>query len=116
MPPWYTFFTTEESKLELLEDFKKVREAASDYEEALTEVRAQTDPENLDSDNTLFVDLMLAGFILPTWQAYDYFPKWRLMEMLIYLNSRADEDNATSAVERGILAAVNRVFKGTGEN
>lgn len=110
MRNWCTFFTSEESKLELLEEFKKVRNSISDYESLIQEFQKQPSIEEISNDTKLYVELKIAGLV-DSWTDFNATPKKVLYEMIALHAIRDEEGNSTSPGEHSILSALNRVFE-----
>lgn len=107
-----TFFTSEESKLAAEEEFKKVRDSVSDFQSQLDEIKKPTPVEEVDPDTSLWYELN-KHIIIP-WQFYDAMPKWRIRDTIVLIKNDEEEGNSSSIVERGILAAINRICQELG--
>lgn len=104
----YTFFTSEDSKLALLESFKKERDSLFNFQEVLDEIVKPPEFKNIDPDTKLWAEVSM--YRMMSWADFESFPRWRLLEFIAWVNSKQEEGHSTSSEERAIMSAVNRVF------
>lgn len=114
MRTWYGFFTSEDSKLTVEAEFKKVRDSICEFSVALAEVQKKTPIEDIDPDTKLFVELKISGMELSSWQAFEDFPRDRLLDIITFLNHKQTEGESTSPAEHGVLLAAGKILEAFG--